>query len=377
MHQNPKHNLNHFDSKKWEIALSISKIGMWEYNAKTDTIFLSDCSKELIGYLDDDQFGRHTDDWNNLVHPEDRFKYHKDFNDHIIGKNPIYINKHRVKCKDGTYKWILDKGQIVERDTNGNYIRFIGTHTDITDEVESEIKINNALIIATEQNTKLKNFAHIVTHNLKEHAANFESLLGFYSETNDDTERDELINHLNHVANSLNKMIVNLKQIVAVQSKKETDVELLNISEFIEDSLKLLDIIIVKSKAKIYNHVCKNLSINYNSAYLESIIQNLLSNAIKYKHPDRDPVITIESFSNDGQICIKVSDNGRGIDLDKFGKDVFKLYKTFHTNSNSEGVGLYLIKNQIEAFNGSIDIDSIVDVGTTFTIMLPNKKNPT
>lgn len=64
-------------------------------------------------------------------------------------------------------------------------------------------------------------------------------------------------------------------------------------------------------------------------------------------------------------------------DLDKFGKDVFKLYKTFHTNKNSEGVGLYLIKNQIETYGGSITVESKVNVGTTFTITMPNKKNPT
>lgn len=377
MHQNHNHKTNYFDSKKWEIALSISNIGMWEFNAKTNSVFFSESSKEIIGCLDDHNFGNDINDWNKLVHPEDCVKYHKDFNDHILGIKPFYINKHRIRCKNGDYRWILDKGQIVERDKDGNFIRFIGTHTDITEQVENEIKINNALSITTEQNTKLKNFAHIVTHNLKEHASNFESLLGFYDEAENDLEKNELISHLNHVANSLNKTINNLKQIVSVQSKKETDTECLNLNEFIEDSLQLLDVVIIKNNAKIYNRVTKNMCINYNSAYLESIIQNLLSNAIKYKHPDRDPVIRIQSFTKKNHIIIKVSDNGIGIDLDKFGKDVFKLYKTFHTNKNSEGVGLYLIKNQIEAFGGTISVESKVNAGTTFTITMPNKKNPT
>ncbi|MBQ0769110.1 MAG: PAS domain-containing sensor histidine kinase [Bizionia sp.] len=377
MHQNPRHKINNFDSRKWEIALSISKIGMWEFNAKTRSVYFSESSKAIIGRLDDDNFGDNIDDWNNLVHPEDRAKYHKDFNDHVLGLKSIYINKHRIKCKNGEYKWILDKGQIVERDVDGNYLRFIGTHTDITEQVENEDKINNTLNITTEQNKKLKNFAHIVTHNLKEHAANFESLLAFYNEADDDTEKNELISHLNHVANSLNKTINNLKQIVSVQSRKETDTELLNLNDFIEESLQLLDVIILKSNATIYNRVSKNVCIYYNSAYLESIIQNLLSNAIKYKHPHRDPVIKIQSHTKKDSIIITVSDNGIGLDLEKFGKDIFKLYKTFHTNKNSEGVGLYLIKNQIEAYKGTISINSTVNVGTTFTITMPNKKNPT
>ncbi|TYB72618.1 PAS domain-containing protein [Bizionia saleffrena] len=377
MHQKTNHKTNHFDAIKWEIALSISKIGMWVYNAKTNSFFFSDSSKDILGCLDDPHFGEDINDWNDLIHPDDRYKYHKDFNDHIQGLKPYYVSKHRIKCKNGAYKWILDKGQVVERDADGNYVRFIGTHIDITDQVETEIKINDALNIATEQNTKLKNFAHIVTHNLKEHAANFESLLGFYDEAEDDTEKNEVINHLNQVAGSLNNTITNLKQIVSVQSKKETNTECLNLNDFIEESLKLLDVIIIKNKAKIYNRVSKNVHIYYNSAYLESIIQNLLSNAIKYKHPDRDPIIRIQSFTKKDCIIIKVSDNGLGIDLDKFGNDVFKLYKTFHTNKNSEGVGLYLIKNQVEAFGGTIEIGSKVNVGTVFTIIIPSKKNPT
>ena len=73
---------------------------------------------------------------------------------------------------------------------------------------------------------------------------------------------------------------------------------------------------------------------------------------------------------------ITIEDNGLGIDLDKYGKEIFDLYRTFHNNENSEGVGLYLIKNQIDSFNGTIEIDSQVDVGSKFTITLPYNKEP-
>src|SRR5690606_22236372 len=106
----------------------------------------------------------------------------------------------------------------------------------------------------------------------------------------------------------------------------------------------------------------------------ESIIQNLLSNAIKYKHPDRDPVITIDCIYDKQDFKLIISDNGSGIDLDKYGKDIFGLYKTFHHNSDAEGIGLYLIKNQIENFGGQITVESTVNEGTTFTILAKNKK---
>ena len=101
-----------------------------------------------------------------------------------------------------------------------------------------------------------------------------------------------------------------------------------------------------------------------------------MTNAIKYKHPERDPEIIINSSVTKENIIIKISDNGMGIDLNKFGDSIFGLYKTFHKNKNAEGVGLYLTKNQIETFGGKITVDSEVNLGTTFTITIPNKKSP-
>ncbi len=140
--------------------------------------------------------------------------------------------------------------------------------------------------------------------------------------------------------------------------------------------MNMLEVVITKGNAKIINNIDPKIYIYYNATYLESIIQNLLTNAIKYKHPDRDPEIIIDYVLTKDSIQIKISDNGIGIDLDKFGDSVFGLYKTFHNNKDSEGVGLYLTKNQIETFGGKITIDSKVNIGTTLTITIPNKKSP-
>ncbi|WP_452224715.1 sensor histidine kinase [Lacinutrix chionoecetis] len=368
-------NLNTPESnlRKLQTALEISKIGVWDFNEKVNKVFFSESSKAIIGFEDDDTFGNDLDDWNNRVHPEDRKKYFKDYQDHINGKKRFYINKHRVLCKNGAYKWILDQGQIVNDHIADGYIHFIGTHTDITQQVRDEIKKNNALTIATKQNNKLKNFAHIVTHNLKQYSGNFESLLELYDQAENSEERQELIGHLKDVSMSLDRTIQNLNQIVTVQSKKETDIQKLNVNSFIEETLKLLDVVITENNAVVFNEVNPKLHIYYHSAYLESIIQNLLSNAIKYKHPDRDPIITIKSEFKKDNILISITDNGLGIDLDKFGKDIFNLYKTFHYNEDAEGVGLYLVKSQIEAFGGKIQVKSEVNVGTTFIITLKNK----
>ena len=370
--------IEQFEKLKWKFALENSNIGIWDWDNTNnlDRVFFSKESKRILGYKEGEgfHFGSNSQDWNDRVHPDDREKYFKDFQDHLNGIRPIYENEHRILCNDGTYKWISDKGKIIERDANGNPIRVIGTHTDITLHVENEEKLKNTLDLITNQNKKLKNFAHIVTHNLKEHSGNFESLLQFYDESESDSDRKELVNYLKVLSVSLSKTISNLNQIVSVESKKEISVEKIYIVKYIENVTKILDVFINDSNTTIVNTINEDLFIYFSPAYTESIIQNLLSNAIKYKHPDRSPIINLSASIVDDNIILKVKDNGLGIDLDKYGNEVFGLYRTFHSNQNSEGVGLYLVKSQVESFGGRIEIESTVNVGTTFIITIPNTK---
>lgn len=371
----PKHNLNSalVDDLKWQLALEYSGIGMWEFDAISERVYFSEGSKKILG-VSDPFFGTDVNAWNERVHPDDLEAYLKDFQDHLIGKKPMYENEHRVRCDDGSYKWIRDRGRIVEWDSTNVPKRIIGTHTDITTQKQDEQSVNDALTIATEHNNKLKNFAHIVTHNLKQHTANFESLLDFYEEATDTTEKEEIIEHLKTLSHSLTKTISNLNDVVHVQNSKSKEVKKIFIAKEINNILGLLHFVISENKAVIHNNINKKLFLYFISSYFESIIQNLLSNAIKYKHPDRDPVISIDCAYDQQEFKLIISDNGMGIDLDKYGDDIFGLYKTFHNNSDSEGVGLYLIKNQIESFGGRITVESTVGEGTTFTIHAKNKR---
>ena len=195
---NSKEIYSDYNELKWEFALKNSKIGIWDFNSILNRVFYSEESKAIIGFYEE-EFGSNPNDWNDRVHPDDKDKYFKDFQDHLNGFTEIYENEHRILCKDGNYKWILDKGKIIERDFAGNPTRIIGTHTDITDRKENEVKIANTLKLISEQNSKLRNFAHIVTHNLKSHSGNIESILDFYDEAFNEIERNELIGHLKTV----------------------------------------------------------------------------------------------------------------------------------------------------------------------------------
>ena len=110
--------------------------------------------------------------------------------------------------------------------------------------------------------------------------------------------------------------------------------------------------------------------ISYIPAYLESIFQNLLTNSLKYRHPDRNPVIKCHTFKDGSNIYLTFEDNGLGIDLDRYGEELFGMYKTFHLNKDAKGIGLFITRNQIEALGGSIQVASVVNAGTKFSIKL-------
>lgn len=366
-------NSSFVDDQKWQLALEYSGIGMWEYDAILKRVNFSEGSKKIIG-VSDPSFGLDTFAWNDRVHPEDRALYFKNFQDHLKGLTAMYENEHRVRCEDGSYKWIRDRGKIVEWDEHHQPKRIIGTHMDITSQKQNQETINDSLLIVTEHNNKLKNFAHIVTHNLKQHTSNFESLLEFYEESKSPKEKEEIMTHLKMLSSSLTKTIANLTEVVNVQNSKSNKIKKIYIAKQIDQILELLDLAILENNAIIHNNINKKLFLYFNNSYFESIIQNLLSNAIKYKHPDRDPEISIDCVKEKNEIKLIIKDNGIGIDLEKYGNDIFGLYKTFHHNEDAEGVGLYLIKNQIESFGGTIEVDSEVNVGTTFTIIANTKK---
>jgi signal transduction histidine kinase len=109
-------------------------------------------------------------------------------------------------------------------------------------------------------------------------------------------------------------------------------------------------------------------------AYLDSIFYNLISNAIKYRAPDRDPIITLRSAIELGKMVLTIQDNGSGIDLEKQKNKIFNLYQRFHHNVEGKGMGLFLVKTQIEALHGNIEIESQPNKGTTFRISLPLKE---
>ncbi|MCF2150501.1 PAS domain S-box protein [Desmonostoc muscorum LEGE 12446] len=129
--------------QRWQLALRGNNDGIWDWNVKTNEVFFSIRWKEMLGYQDH-EISNHLDEMLTRVHPEDLHWVTQAVQDHFARKTPFYITEHRVLCKDGSYKWILNRGQGLW-DENGNVVRMTGSHTDITERKQAEEALSSLL----------------------------------------------------------------------------------------------------------------------------------------------------------------------------------------------------------------------------------------
>lgn len=355
--------------ERFQFALEASTAGIWDWDMVTNNVFYSSLSLKILELESADIFDD-PERWDKIVHPDDLPKYYSDIREHFDNKIPYYENYHRVMTSSGNYKWILDRGKVIKRDENGKPLRVIGTHTDVSAQKEKELELLKTMKLYSDQNSRLLNFSHIVSHNLNTQAGNIKSILDFIDADSDKATVAEMLEHLRTVSNDLNETISNLTQIVKTQSNINIAVEPLKLHEYIEKTISTIKGYDNQKKVTIINNVPQYLTINFNPAYLESVLLNFTTNAIKYAHPDREPVITFDfGIEPEGYKSLKITDNGLGIDLKVYGDLLFGMYKTFHKHHEARGIGLYITRNQIEAMKGTVSVESEVGVGTSFKIV--------
>jgi PAS domain S-box-containing protein len=285
------------------------------------------------------------------------------------GTTPRTTNENRYRCKDGSYRWLLWSSS---PDVNRKLI--YASAIDITERKKSEEELQRsktslevAALELKDQNRQLDDFAHIISHNMRSPIGNINALIGLLNDRSSIEDYHLIFEKLSDVSKNLSETMNELMETLKV--KKNTDVvqTQLHFQEILEKVIQSLQGEIIQTNTVIRADF-KVSTIHYSKTYLESIFQNLISNAIKYKAKNKTPEILISTIKRTNAIELRISDNGLGIDMALYGDKLFGLHKTFHDHKEARGVGLFLVKTQIEALGGSIHVESQVDKGTTFII---------
>ncbi|NJB70697.1 PAS domain S-box-containing protein [Saonia flava] len=279
----------------------------------------------------------------------------------ILGMETTNIKKNGEKTTFITSKIPL-KGE------DGNAYGLVGFSMDITPMKQKEEELRNLINVTSLQNKKLINFAHIVSHNLRSHSANFSMLLDFFVNEENEKEKQNIIGMLVDASDNLLETLDNLNDVVAINTNINLDKKSVNLSKKIDSVQKNLIAFLQGNDAIIENKVPNDINIKVVPAYIESILMNFITNSVKYKDPNRKPIVSLKAKKLENYTLLSISDNGLGIDLNKYGDKLFGMYKTFHNHSDAKGIGLYITKNQIEAMNGYVTTQSEVGKGTTFNI---------
>lgn len=495
-----EHQQLRINEERWNLALRGSELGVWDVDVLTGEAYFSLELCGMLGY-EKGELEPHINVGYHLIHPDDLPVSLKAYNDCVSGLSDLYSAELRLKCKDGSWKWIHSVGKVMAYSGDGKASRIAGTHMNISirKEIEEKLKLsqlkffnvfnysaagmamislegqwldvspslqemlgysreellamtfrqithsddisadddhlrrtlngefvtytrekryvhkkgyivwvlltislvrngegeplfymsqisdithlkqlivelgNNNLLLNATSNTlekkinQLEEFSRIVAHNLRGPAGNISMLAELLS-----TEPENSVMYLDMLKESssvLNDTLHQLIQILEIQLHTNIAFDECDVKQLIGKVKSMFNVQVSAGRVNIKEDIAVPI-IKYPKSYLESILYNLISNSIKYRKLDNRSEIIVRTFEREGRNIIEVEDNGIGIDLKKYGHQLFKLKKVFHKGYDSKGVGLFITKNQIEALGGNISASSAPGKGSVFTIEL-------
>lgn len=359
--------------ERLELATTAAGLGIWDWNIVTGEVYFNDLWKTMLGYLPHELENSFAT-FESLLHPEDRPLLFDQLNKHIDNKLNSYQVAIRLQTKNKDWKWILTVSRALQRDNEGKAMRLTGIHFDVDDIKKKEIELQSLTNELMNTNRELQQFAYITSHNLRAPVANLLSLVSLVNRE-EMTEKNKLLcDKIDFSVHKLDATLNDLNQILSARFYRADRVELVNFEDRFLQIIQLLNQEIAKSKAIIHCSFTEAPQVMNTTKTIDSVMINLLTNAIKYGKPNENPEIHLTTTHHqDGYIVLTITDNGIGIDLNKHKYKLFGLYQRFHHNIEGKGLGLYIIKTQIEAQGGKIEIDSKPYGGTTLRVFFKTK----
>jgi len=282
-------------------------------------------------------------------------RFVEDANNGIQSKESILFNGNTM----GTVYLTVSTKPIY--DTSRQIAFIIVEAHDITEITEAKNAMAN-------QKEQLENFAYITSHNLRAPASNINMLVDLLKHDTEPENKDQYLQKMSQSASLLIETIDTLAEALKIRNNRDISKVDNNLEEVLTKVQGELAAIISNSGATFTVNFNECPTINFPKEYMKSVFINLITNSIKYASADRTPQITITSHKENENPVLIFSDNGIGIDLNRHSGKIFGLYKVFTRRKDAHGVGLFLVKNQVESQGGNIGVSSTLGQGTTFTI---------
>ncbi|MBF0208400.1 MAG: PAS domain S-box protein [Oligoflexia bacterium] len=368
---------------RWKFALEGAGDGIWDWNVITNQVFFSIQWKRMFGYEEND-IGSLLSEWEKRVHPDDKEKIFKDLQNHCAGKIPLYTNEYRILCKNGSYKWILDRGKVIARTKEGGAARVIGTHTDISErkKIEDEQKkIQEKLYLASKLasvGSLAAGVAHEINNPLTIVMGNIALIEDIIINADmSQYNKNEIIDLLETQDAASIRIATIVDRLINYARIEASTRKTIKLNQIINETLSLCETIYQKTNIFIETRYCgDHCFVAVNPGEIKQAIMNILNNSrdaiLEKTHLEKshEGKIIIETFAEAQSVVIKIIDNGIGIDPTNI-KRLFDPFWTTKPVGKGTGLGLSISQTIVHSFGGTLSIESILHIGTTATIKLP------
>lgn len=372
----------HLSEERLQLALEASGDGLWDWNIEQGEVYLSSRYQEMLGY----QPGELQIDlnlWIEMIHPDDRSLVWDCLNAHLKDSFVSFAFDYRFQCKSGEWKWIADYGKVVAYNAQGQPIRMIGTHKDISDRKQKEIALRQAMEAAEQANLAKSIFLANMSHELR---TPLNVILGFTQvmahdpslTPNQQEDLQTIRRSGDHLLNLIND-VLDLSKIESGHcTLEESDFDLIALLHSLRNMLA------ERASSKgldLYFDIAPDVAqfIRADAQKLRQILINLLGNAIKFTHQGsitlqvRGELSPEETSSPCWILEFAVIDTGVGIAPEEL-DTIFNAFVQAQAGKQAvsgTGLGLTISRKLLQLMGGDIAVRSTIGKGTTFSFTLP------
>ncbi|WP_017730276.1 PAS domain S-box protein [Nafulsella turpanensis] len=308
-------------------------------------------------------------DWHHRIHPDDLEQAVQGWK-HSVETQEEYRTEYRIRNKEGEYRWFLAKG-IPLYNAEGEIMKWFGSCTDIHDQKLQNKRLWQQNLQLNQINQYLDNFVHTAAHDLRAPIANMKGLLSLL-DLSIPEKAERIVENLNISAERMDTTLQGMIQLIEAQNQQGDIMRDIDIEEEFLSTLKDF-----KPELSAVDHAihtsfegCRHIT--FVRPYLHSIFRNLLSNSIKYRKAEEPLHIRMECTKEEGFVVVTYQDNGIGIDLERYGKNLFRPFRRFTSQASGKGIGMHIVKNMLVKTGGKIKVESKPGQGTTFLLYLKN-----
>src|SRR5258708_4021208 len=375
--------------ERWQLALRGNNDGLFDWNIASNEAFFSPRWKQILGY-DEHELDSRSEEWESRVHPDDLPRVQRELQDHLDRKTAYYATEYRMRSKDGSYKWILARGQALW-DELGNAVRFVGSHTDITERKLAEEALQHAKVEAETANRSKSEFLANMSHEIRTPMNGVVGMIDLALETELDSEQRWYLDTAKHSAKSLLMLLNDILDLSKIEAGRlELAPTTFSLMNCLDEAMSMVSVAAAQKRLLSTVHVAADVPalLVGDPVRLRQIVLNLLGNAIKFTDSG-EVSVTVELQTkntelqarnqDDVVLHFRVKDTGIGIPAEKQAL-IFQPFRQAAGSSSrcyeGTGLGLAICTRLVAPMGGAIWVDSHVREENMFHFTVPLQVAP-